>query len=143
MLQKSFRELKGNAFKGLHGCVKAKHEGTGFHTYESTTKSRARARRSDAREPQKRVTLRHPRLQALTDRPGTGATFSPGAGESWIRKGSKEIAPSQRKRSPPATRRAPSGRMGGGAYKEPRVGSEDWDRPPRRPEPPLGRVATN
>lgn len=89
------------------------------------------------------MTLRHPRLQVLIGGTGTGATVSPGAGESWTRKGSEEIAPSSRKRSPPATRRAPAGRMGWGSYKEPRVGSEDWDRPPRRPEPPLGRVATN
>ena len=94
MLQKSFRELKGNAVKGLYRCVKAKHEEKGFHIYESTTKSRAPERRSDAREPQNRVTLRHPWLQALTSRPGTGATVSPGAGESWARKGSEKIAPS-------------------------------------------------
>lgn len=70
----SSKEIQRNICTAV---LKPKNKGGGRRAsiYESTTEFGARALRSGARKPQKRVTLRHPRLPAQAGGPGTGATY--------------------------------------------------------------------
>lgn len=90
----------------------------GTSTYESATKSLPPARRSGAREPQKRVTLATPGFRL---RPAALVQVPPAL--AFRQKALYTAA------QPPAAGRSPAGRMGWGSHKELRVGSEDWDRP--------------